>query len=258
MHGGEARSLARQIESSQLMAAQGEGAVSPLHIGTRALEHGRQPLGLVMAVGLGLGAQRVQNATGCTQRGAQPLGKLAKRVASADAARLGHAIERGRGDELGVHGQGDRRWHIELSDLLSDLTRDALDGRLHFGHAPLGCVDVLQAALAESCVLGNGANRLDVPLDIGGDAWAIAASPALASDKGIVVTNAPETRLDLGTLRTETLGLAPGRVERVLSWLQAYGVLWGTPCPARRGLVTRALPGALGSRSSCSVAAVTA
>src|SRR5438128_7689358 len=42
VHGGEARPLARQITSSQLMAAQGEVAVAPLHIGTRALEHGRQ------------------------------------------------------------------------------------------------------------------------------------------------------------------------------------------------------------------------
>src|SRR6266850_6828885 len=63
VHGGEALSLARQIESAKLMAAQGQVAVSPLHIGTRALEHGRQPLGLVMEVVLGLGAQRVQTLT---------------------------------------------------------------------------------------------------------------------------------------------------------------------------------------------------
>jgi len=47
-------------------------------------------------------------------------------------------------------------------------------------------------------VLGNGANLLDVPLDIGGDALAIAAYPALEIDTVIVVTNAPETPLDLG------------------------------------------------------------
>src|SRR5437773_12344809 len=38
VHGGEALALARQVESSQLMIAQGQVAVSPLHIGTRALE----------------------------------------------------------------------------------------------------------------------------------------------------------------------------------------------------------------------------
>src|SRR4029077_17740496 len=104
VHGGEALSLARQIESAKLMAAQGQVTVSPLDIGTRALEHGRQPLGLVMELTLSLRAQRTQDATGCTQRGATPLGELAKRFAITDGARLGHAIEIVRGNELGVHG----------------------------------------------------------------------------------------------------------------------------------------------------------
>src|SRR5262252_1353716 len=73
VHGSEALSLARQIESSQLMATQRQVAVAPLHIGTRALEHGGQPLGLVMEVVLSLRAQRTQNATECKQWGAEPL-----------------------------------------------------------------------------------------------------------------------------------------------------------------------------------------
>src|SRR5215831_13507053 len=182
-----------------------------------------------MEVLLGLEAQRVQNAPGCKQRGTQPLGKRAKRAAIADASCLGHAIEIVRWDELGVHDKGDRRRHIELRDLLPHIPRDELDGRLHLGHDPLGFVDALQAALAESFVLGHGANLLDVPLDIGGDEWAIAAYPTLEVDKVIVVTNAPDTRLDLGTLLTETLVLATGHVERLLSLLQAHGVLWGMP-----------------------------
>src|SRR5262249_18775178 len=48
VHGSEAFPLTRQIESSKLMATQRQVAVAPLHIGTRALEHGGQPLGLVM------------------------------------------------------------------------------------------------------------------------------------------------------------------------------------------------------------------
>src|SRR5262247_3471137 len=52
VNGGEALPLARQIETSQLMATQRQVAVAPLHIGTRALEHGRQPLGLVMELGV--------------------------------------------------------------------------------------------------------------------------------------------------------------------------------------------------------------
>ena len=42
---------------------------------------------------------------------------------------------------------------------------------------------------------------------------------ALEIDKVIVVTNAPDTRLDLCTLLTEALVLATGRVERLLSLL---------------------------------------
>jgi hypothetical protein len=128
-----------------------------------------------------------------------------------------------------VHGKGARRRHLALRDLLRDLTRDALDGRLHVGHDPLGFVDALHAALAASFVRGHGAHRLAVPLDIGGDALAMAASPALEIAPVLGVTNTPDTRLDLGTVLTETRGLATGRVARWLSGLQAHGVLWGTP-----------------------------
>src|SRR4029453_15710359 len=91
VHGSEALPLTRQIESSQLMATQRQVAVSPLHIGTRALEHGGQPLGFVMGVVLSLRAQRAEDASGCKQRGTEPLGELAKRFAIADASSLGDA-----------------------------------------------------------------------------------------------------------------------------------------------------------------------
>src|SRR5215510_9816783 len=57
VNGGETLPLARQVESSQLMVAQRQVTVAPLYIGTRALEHGRQPLGLVMELVLSRGAQ---------------------------------------------------------------------------------------------------------------------------------------------------------------------------------------------------------
>src|SRR5262252_887557 len=95
---GEARPLAGQIKASQLMATQGYVAIAPLHIGTRALEHGSSPLGFALEVGLRLRAQRAQGATGCKQRGAQPLGERAKRCASAEGACFGHAIEIIRGN----------------------------------------------------------------------------------------------------------------------------------------------------------------
>ena len=59
------------------------------------------------------------------------------------------------------------------------------------------------------------------------------------------MTNAPDTRLDLGTLLSETRVLTTGRVERVLSMLQTHGCFGGTPWTALFGLVTRALQVAL-------------
>ena len=79
------------------MVTQGQVAVAPLHIGTRALEHGGQSLGLVLELLLVLGAQLTQDAARFTQRGAEPFGKLAKRFAIAncnglESKRAGPAI----------------------------------------------------------------------------------------------------------------------------------------------------------------------
>src|SRR5262249_49973885 len=228
--------LARQIEASQLMAAQRHVAVAPLHIGTRALEHEGEPLGLVMELALRFRAQRAQGSTGFKQRDAKPLSKLAQRCAIAAGARLGHAIEIGRGNQLGVHDEGDGWRQVELSDLLPHITRDDLDGRLHFGHHPLGFLDAFHAALAESFVLGTRTNLLDVSADIRGNELAVATYSALEIDHVVVVANAPDTRLDLCTLRSEA---------RVLSLLPTHGCLWGTPWTVLCGLVTRALRVAL-------------
>src|SRR5262245_58367479 len=56
VHGSEALPLPRQVESAPLMVAERQVAVAPLHLGTRALEHSRQPLGLVMELILSRGA----------------------------------------------------------------------------------------------------------------------------------------------------------------------------------------------------------
>src|SRR4029450_6365937 len=181
--GGEALPLAWQVEPSQLMVAQGQVAVAPLHIGTRALEHGRQSLGLVMELASCLGAQRAQSPTGLNQGGAQSLGECPKRFATADGASFGHALEIVRGNELGVYGKGDGRRQVELSDLLLDIPGDEFDGRLHFRPHPLGFLDAFQAALAESFVLGQGANVLDVLLDSRGHELAVSAHSALEIDK---------------------------------------------------------------------------
>ena len=57
----------------------------------------------------------------------------------------------------------------------------------------------------------------------------------------VVVANAPDTGLDLFTLRSEPLVLTAGRVEHLLGLLQAHGILWGTARAALCGLMTSAL-----------------
>src|SRR5215470_952811 len=194
-----------------------------------------------MELVLGLLAQLAQDATGLTQRGAQPLGKRAKRCAIADGARRGDAIEIIGRDQLGVHREGDRRRYIELSDLVPHITGDKLNGGSHFWHDTLGFLDTLHTALAEPFVLGNGANVRDVPLNIGGDEWAVSAHPALEIDKMIIVADATDVRLDLLTLLSETLMRTTRRFECLLGLLQAHGLFWGTARPGRFGLVTGAL-----------------
>ena len=71
MNSGEALPLTGQVKSPKLMAAQGQIAVSPLHIGTRALEHTGESLRLVMELVLSHGASRAQDATGLKQRGCE-------------------------------------------------------------------------------------------------------------------------------------------------------------------------------------------
>src|SRR5207253_1337034 len=150
-------------------------------------------------------------------------------------------IELIRGNQLGVHGEGGRRRYIELSDLLSHITRHKLDGRLHFRHDTLGFLDTLHAALAEPFMLGNGAKLLDVPLDSSGNELAVAAHPALEIDTMVVVADATQARLDLCTLLSETLVLTAGRFERVLGVLQAHGLFWAMARTTLFGLVTCAL-----------------
>src|SRR5215471_1004920 len=181
-----------------------------------------------MEASLCLRAQRAQDAAGCKQRGAQPLGERAKRCASAEGTRLGHAIEIIGGDQLGVHGEGDGRCDIELSDLAPHIPGDKLDGGSHFGHDTLGFVDALHATLAETFLLGHSANGVDMPLHVSSNESAVSTHAALKIDKMVVVANAPDMLLDLFALRSETRVLTTGCFERVLSLLQTHGVFGGT------------------------------
>ena len=186
---------------------------------------------------MSLGAQRAEDAARLKQRGTEPRGDFAKRFATLDGTRLGNAIEIIGWNQLGVHDKGNRRRSIELLDLLSDITRDERDSRLHFWHHPLGFLDTFRAALAEPFVLGNGANLLDMLLDIRGNESTVSAHAALEIDTMVIVANATDIRLDLFALRSEPRVLATGRFERVLGLLQAHGFLWRPTRPALFGLV---------------------
>ena len=82
-------------------------------------------------------------------------------------------------------------------DLLAHIPRDELDGRLHFGHHALGFLDTLQAGLAEVFLLGNGADRVDVVLDIPRNELAVATHAALQVDKVVGVADGADALGDL-------------------------------------------------------------
>src|SRR5882724_951462 len=210
-------------------------------MGTRALEHGGQPLGLVMELVLGLRAQLAQGAPGFKQWGAKPLGEFPKRLAIADGSSLGHAIEIKRWDELGVHGEGDGRRQIELFDLLPHITRDKLDSRLHFRHNALGFLDAREAMLAEPFVLGKGTSLLDVLLEISGNELAVSTHPALQIDTMVVVADGTDAIGDLLAWLGQALVCTTGCFERLCGLLQAHGRLWGAAWTALFGLVVRAV-----------------
>lgn len=79
---------------------------------------------------------------------------------------------------MGRHGVGWRRRQRQATHLLPHITRDALDGRLHCGHHPLGFLETIQARLAEMFLLGNRADRLDGLWDIPRNALAVATHAA--------------------------------------------------------------------------------
>jgi hypothetical protein len=97
-------------------------------------------------------------------------------------------------------------------DLLSHITGDKLNGRLHFGHHPLGFVDAIETALAELFVLSKGANRCDVTADIGGDQLAVSTHAAFEIDKVIGLADGLKALFDLLALLGQSLVLTAGRV----------------------------------------------
>jgi hypothetical protein len=175
----------------------------------------------------------------------QPFGACPKRLAIADGARRGTALEILGWEKLRVHGAGGGWRQGEPSELLPSRTRAALDGRLPFRDYPLGFFAACPAALAAACVLGQGAHLLEGSLHIRSKALAVSAHPALQSDTRGGGADATEARLDLGAWLREARVLPTGRCERVLGLLQAHGCFGGAAWTALCGLIRRALQGGL-------------
>jgi hypothetical protein len=214
-------------------------------MGTGALEHRRQPLGLVMERVLGRRVHRASGATGRTPRGTTPRGACAKRRAIADGARVGSTITIRGGDTRGVHGAGGRLRHVHLLDLLPDITGDTRDGGVHGRHDALGCLDALHATLAAPFVLGTSTPRLAVPVEISGNAVTGATHPALAIDTMGGMADAAEARSDRLALLREALVRTTGRFACLRGVLQAHGGVWGPARPALGRLVTWAVLGSV-------------
>src|SRR4029453_16852348 len=106
-----------------------------------------------------------------------------------------------------VHGVGLRLCQGKLTHLLSDVTRDKLDRRLHFGKHALGFLHALQTRLAEPFVLGNGAHRVNRLLDISRNELPIATHTSLPIDKVVSMADSADTLSDLLSLRAEALVL---------------------------------------------------
>jgi hypothetical protein len=166
-----------------------------------------------MELVLNLRASLAEDTSRFKQRSAKPRGECPKRLTLTDGSRLGHAIEIRGWHELGVHGEGCRLWQVQLSDLLSHITRDELDGRLHFWHDALGFRKALQAALAEPFVLRHRPYLRDVLVDICGNELAIATYPAFEVNKMVVVADGTNVLLDLCALLDQALVLTPRCVE---------------------------------------------
>ena len=138
-----------------------------------------------------------------------------------------------------MHGERNGWSQVQLIDLTSHITGDKFNGGLHFRHDTLRFLDALQAALAEAFLLGHGANRIDLSLNVSGNESAVSTHATLEIDKMVVVANATDMLLDLLALPSKPLVFPTGRLKGLFGLPQAHGVLCGPARSALFGLVTR-------------------
>ena len=137
---------------------------------------------------------------------------------------------------MGVHGVG--RWlrKVELAHLLAHIPRDELDRGLHGGHHALGFLDTLQACLPEVFLLGNGADRVEVVLDIPGNKLAIATDTALQINKVVGMADGTDALSDRFALAREALMLVARGFHGLLKLLQLSATFGGCPGPRFAGV----------------------
>ena len=128
-----------------------------------------------------------------------------------------------------MHGVG--RWlrQGQLTELLPHILGYKLDCRLHFGHHALRLLDALQARLAESFLMGDAADGVDVVLDIAGNQLRVATHASIQVDKVVRVTDGPDALSDRLSPPHETLVLVASCFHLALGLLQTRGHLGRTP-----------------------------
>jgi len=132
---------------------------------------------------------------------------------------------------MGMHGVGHRRRQVQLTDLLSHISRDEFNGRLHFRHHPLGLINPVQACLTETFMQSNSANGANLCADICRNEPAVAPHAALQIDKVVGLADATDALGDLLSLCAEALVLEARRLRFLFELFQAYGCFGGRPGP---------------------------
>ena len=96
---------------------------------------------------------------------------------------------------MGMHGVRLRLGQVELTHLLPHIPRDKLDGRLHFGDDTRGLLDASEAGLTESFLLGDGAQRVDLGLDITRNQLPVITDTTIQVDEVVRVPNGASLNL---------------------------------------------------------------
>ena len=139
-----------------------------------------------------------------------------------------------------MHGVGLRLCQVELAHLLTDIRRNACDGRAHFGDDAWCFLAAIPTCLTESCPLGDGADRVDLLWDIARNQLAVAPYPSIQVDEVVHMAKSPNALADRLALLREALTRLARRFHLRRGLLQTPCHLWGAAraAPPRLFVVT--------------------